>query len=303
MTTEDLLGREELVHPEEFPGALVVDSEAYIYGRTRKPEIRPDRIALEVYREKTVEESFPDVAALKTALLGLVRKTFGKPSMQDLYKLMQRELNKPGFADEDFVEYAKKKNIIVPMIHSTKLVEEKKGTVETGDIDAIGKSDLGICLLLKKPLEAQARGLKPSKAVPFRSFQELGPKMVIDASARILGSASDIWINKFGEPQIKLKKEARLEAEVPDIEALERHLLSQGEKRERLYRVVAEAFNVKQASPEHLVQWAKNQGYSVPTKKSHETRELEFQYLIPWKKIRRIGDVVLLDIPIEKATQ
>ncbi len=183
---------------------------------------------------------------------------------------------------------------------TVKTIEEKKGNVESAEIDAIGKTDMGICILLKKPLEAAQRGLRSAKPVPFRPFHELGPKMVIDSRARIIGYAADIFLNNVGEPQIKLKKQGTVEQEVPDIQALESHLLSQGEKRDRLYKVVADAYHLKQVTPEHLVSWARQQGYQIPTKKAHEKRELEFQYLLPWKAIRKIGDIVLLDGPIER---
>lgn len=300
MTSEEPITR-ETVHPEEFPGAVVVDSEGYIYGKTRKPEIRPDRIVLEVYRERAIDESYPDIPALKNILVSMVKKTFGKPTMQDLYAKMRQESGKAQFSDDEIVEYAKKKGVTIPMIKGTKTVEEKKGAIESPEIDAIGKTDMGICILLKKPLEAAQRGVRSARPVPFRPFHELGPKMVIDARARIIGYAADIFLNSAGEPQIKLKKQGSVEQEVPDIQALENYLLSQGEKRERLYKVVADSLHVKQATAEHLPIWARQQGYNVPMKKASEKRELEFQYLLPWKTIRKIGDVVLLDMPIEKA--
>lgn len=301
MTTKEPLIREETIHPEEFSGALVVDSEGYIYGKTRKPEIRPDRITLEVYGERTVEESYPDMQALKNLLLQTVKKTFGKPTMQDLYAQIAMELGKPQFSDEEILEYAKRRGIPVPMIKGIRTVEERKGTVESAEIDAIGKTDLGICVLLKKPFEAAQRGVKSIKPVPFRPYHELGPKIVIDSRARITGYAADILLNSLGEPQIKLKKQGSVEQDVPDVRALENYLLSKGEKRERLHKVVAAALHLKQVTPEDLVRWAQQQGYQIPMKKAQEKRELEFQYLLPWKIIRRIGDVVLLDTPIERA--
>ncbi len=300
MTTEEQVAQ-ETVHPEEFPGAMVVDSEGYIYGKTRKPEIRPDRIVLEVYKERSVDESYPDITALKSILLSAVRKTFGKPTMQDLYAQIRKETGKSEFTDENLIEYAKRKGIPVPMIKGSKNLEEKKGTVESADIDAIGKTDLGICILLKRPLEAAQRGLKPAKIVPFRPYHELGPKMVVDARAKILGYAADMFLNSLGEPQIKLKKKGAVEQEIPDTQALENFLLSHGEKRDRLYKVVADSFHLKQVTPQHLVTWAQQQGYHIPMKKSLESKELEFQYLLPWKAIRKIGDVVILDSPIETA--
>src|SRR5712692_4519870 len=108
MTFEEPVVR-ETVHPEEFPGALVIDSEGYIYGKTRKPEIRPDRIVLEVYRERTVDESSPDIPALKNQLLSMVKKTFGKPTMQDLYAQIRKETGKAQFSDDEIVEYSKRK--------------------------------------------------------------------------------------------------------------------------------------------------------------------------------------------------
>ena len=300
MSSEEPVIR-ETVHPEEFPGAIVIDSEGYIFGKTRKPEIRPDRIVIEVYRERSVDEAYPDVPALKNILVGMIKKTFGKPTIQDLYAQIRKETGKAQFSDEELVEIAKRKGISIPMIKGSKTLEEKKGAVESADIDAIGKTDLGVCILLKKPFEAAQRGLRSSKPVPFRPFHELGPKMVIDSRARIIGHAADIFLNSVGEPQIKLKKQGTVEQDVPDIQALESYLLSQGEKRERLYKVVASAYNLKQVTPDHLVSWARQQGYQIPTKKAHEKRELEFQYLLPWTTIRKIGDVVLLERPIETA--
>lgn len=300
MTSEEQVAR-ETVHPEEFLGSLVIDSEGYIYGKTRKPEIRPDRIVLEVYRERTVEDSHPDIPALQNILVSMIKKTFGKPTMQDLYAQIRRETTKTQLSDEELLEYAKRKGVSIPMIKGSRIIEEKKGAVESPDIEAIGKTDLGVCILLKKPLEAAQRGLRSAKPVPFRPFHELGPKMIIDSRARIIGHAADIFLNSVGEPQIKLKKQGTVEQEVPDIQALESYLLSQGEKKDRLYKVVADAYHLKQVTPDHLVSWARQQGYQIPTKKAHEKRELEFQYLLPWKAIRKIGDVVLLDGPIEKA--
>src|SRR5712692_9387636 len=133
MTSEEQVAR-GTVHPEEFLGSLVIDSEGYIYGKTRKPEIRPDRIVLEVYRERTVEDSHPDIPALQNILVSMIKKTFGKPTMQDLYAQIRKETTKTQLSDEELLEYAKRKGVSIPMIKGSRIIEEKKGAVESPDI-------------------------------------------------------------------------------------------------------------------------------------------------------------------------
>ncbi|MCP8305145.1 MAG: hypothetical protein H3Z50_06760, partial [archaeon] len=80
------------LRPAELIGALVVDSEGYIYGSVVKIEIKPEGPTFKIKSTKNVKELVPDTDALEQVLIKDLKNKFAVSTVQDLYKYVAKEL-------------------------------------------------------------------------------------------------------------------------------------------------------------------------------------------------------------------
>ncbi|PCN50305.1 hypothetical protein B6U99_05175 [Candidatus Geothermarchaeota archaeon ex4572_27] len=284
-----------LVDEESLVDALVVDSEGYICGRVHGARYEEDEVYIDVY--KYVEQRFtgPDYERLKAELLKTLPWRPWRPrSERELEERVRRELRLPPTApitERELCEYAKLKGLPIP----TKVYEHRDRKVvyslSLKQVETIGVSGLGACVLLKEPIEATRLNIQPSSKVPFKSTEQVKGKLTIDAAGRILGRAQKVLL---GETLIlRVDLEDYVVRKVPDVDLL-------------LSRYYSELRDSGSRRPyvnvEQLVEWARREGVEVPYR---EERRLEKvgELDVRWSDIRKIGDVILLSRRLEELRQ
>jgi hypothetical protein len=190
---------------DQLKDALVVDSAGYICGWVSSFEVKPRKIIVNIYNYETQSEEVLNQKLLLKRLVefeGLFRKSKGlfrrEPTLADVRTVVREALKLPteqAVSAKHLVEYAKMQGLTIPR----KQVEKRK-RVEIRDIvdwqhvSQVGFTDLGKCALLTEPIEAKRRGIRVKKDVPFKDTEYLKGRMVIDAEAKIFGSAVRLLI-------------------------------------------------------------------------------------------------------------
>lgn len=287
---------------EELADGLVVDKEGYICGRIANFNVEPDRIIVNLYGYNTKNIETPDEEALVQRLLELVQKRFlrHESGMEEFYDWVRETLNlsnREPVTLEHLVEYAKTKNIDIPYKTQEIKVKIEKGSIDWSKVDKIVFTDLGKCVLLKEAVEAKNRGIAISDKISYKSTEYLAGRLIIDSEAKIVGSAVKFLIGS--PPGILINIERLVRMEQPDLEALKRTLVpSQFKDLKHLFNRVKKDLRLKNATDEDLPIWAKRNNINVPTKVV-ERREVVMELPVDWNKIAKIGDVVILEEPIE----
>ncbi|MGQ9719241.1 MAG: hypothetical protein ACUVWK_05335 [Nitrososphaerales archaeon] len=280
--------------PVELIGAMVVDSEGYVYGRAAKIEIRPEGPAFKIVSVKTIKESIPDIDALTQGLLEDFKSKYSIFSIQELYKFIAKELKVQSVTENDLMSYAKLKEITIPIKEVSRDVEEEKPSIRLDDIEAMNKSEFGSCILLKTPIEATMRGLEPNKPVLYQDEESLKEKLVIDNVGRILGKVHGIVMGAEGL-RVVVSKESVVKKLVPDMILLKKKLLSENTTRDIVKDMEILGFkNPEELTDEKLVAYAKMRGYEIPSRLESVKAILLYKTSVPWEQLGRIGDVVLL---------
>lgn len=289
--------------PEELVDALIVDSEGYIWGYVDSVTVQKGRPVVKTYEKEVISETVTDLDELKTALLPTVKKILGKPNLDDLYRQIRKEMEVDEVTDEILEEYASKKGIRVPKKKTQKVKRKAKGTVAWKNIACINSTKLGTCMLLEVPKEASRRGVKVKGKVPYRSHEEIEPKSVIDAEGKIVGRVKGLRYNAQG-PNLQLA--CNISIRSIDEGAVVDRILQQDDysmNEDELYEKIADDLDLggkQDVTPEKMVEWAKEKGYSISDEEIMKMREIKHEYIIPWRDIRKIGDVVLLEKTIDE---
>ncbi len=278
-----------LVEEEQVANALVVDSEGYVCGRVLRARYGEDEVYLDVYKVVEQRSVIPDIEKLRQELLKTLPRKLLKPkSFRDLEDRVRRLLNLHPSApvtERELIEYARRSGIPVP----TKVLEHRDKKVvysfSLKQVETIGVSSLGACVVLKEPVEAPA---SLSEKVPFRSTEQVKGKLAIDASGRILGRARKVMLG--ATLVLKVDLEDVVHRYVVDVEALEameggrdlieRALMTLGVDRDQL-------------TPDLLYEWARREGIRLPVRKERRVEKVG-ELDVRWDEIRKIGDVVLL---------
>jgi len=289
--------------PEELVDALVVDSEGYIYGYVDSVTVKEGKFALKVYIKKATTQSVADVEALKTVLLGTVKKMIGKPTMDDLYRKIMKDTGAKAINDDVLIKYATQRNIPVPKKDVPTFAHEEKEIIPWDKIASMDRTDIGVCILLKEPLEADLRGINIQKEIPHRTYHELGAMTVIDSTGKIVGVVAGLKFDVKG-PALQLKKQTQVRQNIVDIAELEGILIARTNMpREKLYDQIRASFNLANVSAvtsEHITSWARSGGYTIPTKEVVQMKDVHYTFTVPWERIKKLGEVILLDKPIEE---
>jgi sporulation protein YlmC with PRC-barrel domain/ribosomal protein L40E len=292
--------------PEELVDALVVDSAGYICGRVDNVTVEKGTAVVKIYETEMESKPATDLSKLETALLSKVKKRIGKPQKEDLYRQIMKEMDVGEVTTETLEKYALRKRISIPKKTVSKSKKTAKGTIAWRNVRCINSTELGTCILLKVPMEAVRRGVKLKKGVPYQAYEELGPKLVVDSEGKIVGNVEGLRFNTKG-PHLHLLRSFAIKREEPDAEKLRENILSQTNMNEReLGEQISENLDLDDMAPvtsENLVYWAREEGYLIPTKKIEDEKKIHLKHVIPWTRIRKIGDVVLLDKSIEEITE
>ncbi|MEM3437615.1 MAG: hypothetical protein QXP55_03650 [Nitrososphaerales archaeon] len=281
--------------PSELIGALVVDSEGYIYGHVVKVDIKPEGPFFKVKSLKSIQEQVPDVEALKQILLRDHKEKYNISNIQELYEFIANELKIQSITENDLVNYAKLKEVRIPMKEASREVEEEKPDIQLIDVEVMNKSDLGSCILLKNPIESTIRGIEPKKSLNYQKEESLRGKLVIDNSAKILGKIHSILISPEGL-SIQVCKEIMVTRLVPDMNRLKKRIFSEKKPKELIKHMEYLGFEQPQdLTDDKILAYAKMRGYEIPTNLTSTKTAFLYKSSVPWHQIKKIGDVVILN--------
>ncbi|RLF16456.1 MAG: hypothetical protein DRJ97_01005 [Thermoprotei archaeon] len=285
-----------MVDEESLANALVVDSEGYVCGRVYRARYEEDEVFIDVYKLVEQRVTGPDYEKLKLELLKTLPWRPWKPrSLKELEDKVRRELRLPSSApvtDKELYEYARLRGLPIP----TRSYEHRDKKVvysfSLKQIETIGVSGLGTCVLLKEPVEALRLNLQPTSRVPFRSTEQVKGKLTIDSAGKILGRAQKVLLGDTLVLRVDL--EDYVVKKVPDVDLLlSRYQTELGGLGERPPKPKL------QVSVEQLVEWARREGMEVPYKEERRVEKVG-ELDVKWSEIKKIGDVILLSKRLEE---
>lgn len=284
-----------LVEEDKVVNALVVDSEGYICGRVLKTRYGEEEVFLDVYRVVEERAVVPDMDRLRQMLLKTLPKRILRPrGLKDLEERVRRDLNLHPLApitDRELLEYAKLKGIPIP----TRVHEHRDKKVvysfSLEQVEAIGTSSLGTCVLLKEAVEAPVQEV--GKRVPFKNTEQVRGKLSIDAAARIIGRASKVLLGTT--LVLKIDLEDVVQRPVVDFSVLE----GMEGASDIINRACASlGLDRSQLTADLLYDWARAEGIRLPIKREHRVEKVG-ELDVRWDELRKIGDVVLLNKRLE----
>ncbi|MGQ9468854.1 MAG: hypothetical protein ACUVTD_03385 [Nitrososphaerales archaeon] len=281
--------------PSELVGTLIVDSEGYVYGHVIRVDIRPEGPVFKIKSLKNVQESVPDIDALKQDLLRDLKEKSSVSNVQELYEFVAKELKIQSVTENDLINYAKLKEVKIHMKEVLREVEEDKPDIYLSDVEAINKSELGSCILVKTPIEATIRGVEPQKTVLYQKEESLRGKLVIDSTGKILGKVHSILMDAEGL-SIQVSKDGIVTKLIPDMNSLKKMVFSEKTLKGLIKDMESLGFEQPQdLTDEKLLAYAKMKGYDIPTRLISSKTVLLYKSSVPWHQIRKIGDVILLN--------
>jgi sporulation protein YlmC with PRC-barrel domain len=288
--------------PEELNNATVTDSEGYILGLVERVSIQPESVLIDVYTEQLVKETQDDIDLLKKNLLSTVRKTFGNPSYDDLYRAIGRELGEPNITDQIIVKYAKSRNLAIPAKESMVTKRVSRGKIPWSLVGQVTRSDEGVYIVLNRPIEAEERKILLREEVPYEELSQIKGKTVLDSEAKHIGQVSGILIDRNGLPQLTLVKRIRETKEEPDISQLEEKIMTERKwNKRKLYTNIRSDLRLpSDPSQGDLLRWAKTKNIPIMTHTVVTYRDVNPTFLVPWTYIRKAGDIILLNKRVEE---
>ena len=282
---------------EEIIDSLVIDSNGFIVGYVKDIIINPpNKVSLRIYKTKEESKIIIDFDALHSLLLQKIKKRFGKKTIKDLYEEIEKEM-KEKVSEQILIKYAEMKSIEIPKKEIIEKIEVDVGEVSWEDIENINESIFGVCILLKKGFFEGKEAI--SYYVPEN---EIVGKMVIDKDARIIGNVADVLysINGLGIKIVQKRVGSNL---IPNIEELKRLLIVTYASEENLAENISSLLKIPKdlaLRDNYVLDFAKRTGVEIPMKEVTLEEEQEYPKIIPWKEIKTIGDVVLLNKSINE---
>ncbi len=273
---------------EELRGALVVDSEALVYGVLGGARFTSDGVFLEVYVEYSVESAAPDY--------------------EKLASILRSRGVEPGEALEDLVAAARSLGLEIPFKKTSRPLRLLKGLVPLGEVELIDSRQVGgpagegkreSVVLLSTPREARYRGLretpKPRSPVPG----ELLGKLVVSKTRGILGRVVEVVIGP-GEPGLRASLTGalpgylnwaallrRIRRERPEaFEALANAIDYHREPRVGLERLEEVKALIEEHAPEYL---GVLEEYIVREEARTGIRD------VAWTSVLKVGDIVVTE--------
>lgn len=287
---------------EQLLKSIVIDAEGRLVGYVGRLVAEPRELGLLVYKARDEKVSVVDSVALRNLLMTFLtrRKFIGKASLEDLKRELKRETGVEEVNDRAMVGYAMKMNLEIPRKEVVQAVEDEIGKVSWSDILSIGETEMGVCILLKKAFFNSQNKFDEDPA--YLPADEVKDKQVIDSAGRILGVAADILYSVEG-PGLKIVKRSLQTSYIPDINALEDTLITTYAYRENLIDIITKTLQANREraiEPDTLLAFARRTGLQIPMKKVVVNEDSENYLVVPWKDIRKMGEVVLLRKNIEE---
>ncbi len=259
---------------EELEGALVVDSEGLIYGRVSKISVEEDGVKLHVSVNVKAEVEEIDLEKLRYLLRDKISEEAG---------------------EEEIVSLARSLGLEIPKKQVRMDLSHEKGIVPIEQIACIAEGDGVRIVVLSTPREANYRGIKERKP-EYADLTGIKGKIVISLSGEVLGEATDVVIS-VGRPGIRVK---RLSAKktinwlrlLRDLKRERRNKALKLESKLDPYKnpkipveeagEVAELLREEEIDPNLLERYIEE-----PEGRSYVD--------VSWEKIKKIGDVVLVE--------
>ncbi len=302
---------ERAYREDELLEATIIDSEGYIYGKVQKIEVQEEKINLVVYESKADSRTTIDVDLLKIELLKDLQLPIGariqglRPT-EILVENIKKELGlKPeqSVTDENYTEYAKRLGVPLPQRKFETERRESKGDVDLGEIKSIQVSVIGTeadqkvvkVILLNDPREATFRNIPVQEKVPYHNTDAIRDKLVLDSNGIALGYVDSVVLFPTG-PGIRVYSSKTSDG--VELRMLREYLDVSGQS--HIARLVARYFKESIIRKEELEDFKRKAGlnFSLPANaiRSRSIKELVMD--VPWNAIHKIGDVIILSLPL-----
>jgi sporulation protein YlmC with PRC-barrel domain len=276
---------------EEMRDSPIINSEGLIEGYVENIILDNGQLSLSVYKLKSSSRKIVDREALEAILLDkTVKKTFGSKTIQDLYKKIR-----PGSDTiklDDLIEYSNLNNIQVPTKELPSSEKEYFPPISWDMITGISKTTQGKCVMLRETNSKE-------EIAPF--IFNVIDKLIIDSAGQIIGVAKEIVFGTDG-PALAVKRRIEVEERSADFESLKDLLMKSYGNEDYMRKTVSEELGYPKdqlATDEMITGWAENKGYQIPLIVKTRIVERPYSAAIPWRNIRRIGDVILLSKKVQ----
>ena len=168
---------------EEIRGAMVVDSEALIYGYVKGLHIVDSDVKLSIYTAFKVNEVAVDIEKLLSLLSGRGLASGDEPL-------------------EALVSMARKEGLDIPYRVAERDVEWLKGFVSLDEIQLIDVKRVSVdefdslvkVILLSTPREASFRGLPVQYSTPTYRVEQVMDKLAVSISRGVLGICKEVVV-------------------------------------------------------------------------------------------------------------
>lgn len=296
---------------DELLDATVIDSEGYIYGKIEKIDVGEKEITLVVYESKPDMKTMVDMDALKLELLKNVRVSFGakiqglKP-MMILVGNLRKELglkSEERLANKHYKEYAKRLGIPIPRRKVETERREPKGEINVKEVKAIKISVIRTekdekvvkLVLLNDAREAKFRKIPIQQKVPYRNTEAIKDKLVLDSDGAALGYVDSVVLYRDG-PGIRVYSPSTTDG--VDLKVLNKYLDLWGKP--HVAKLIRTYFAKDVVTRQELEDFKKKADLTLtlPSESIVSRVVKEFLMDVPWEAIRKIGDVVVLGLPL-----
>jgi sporulation protein YlmC with PRC-barrel domain len=264
----------QFYNEKELKGTLVVDSEGLIYGRVSKISVEEDGIKLHVSVDVRAEVEEIDVEKLRDLLKDKISSEA---------------------EEEEIVSLAKSLGLEIPKKLVRRDLPHEKGVVPIEQIACIAEGDGVRIIVLSTPREANYRGIRERKP-EYADLTGIKGKIVISLSGEVLGEASDVVVSAEG-PGIRVK---RLSAKktinwlrlLRDLRREQRNAALKLETKLDPYK--NPRIPVEEA--DEVAELLKGEGIDPNLLEKYLEEPEGHSYVdVAWEKIKKIGDVVLVE--------
>lgn len=290
MALEEL--SERFYTPEELKGALVVDSEGFIYGLVDRVFFSRDYAALDIVVKTKVGETVVDEAELRTRL---VLKGYEVEDKETL---------------EELVGLAKAAGIEVPRKVADREIKLRKAVLPISEIKWIDEKTINIggeeerlrVVLLKKPREASYRGVRPSPKPLSPVPEDVRGKLVLSNSRGVMGVALEVTVG-FGVPGIRVYTRKGGEKEISWISFITNlKRMGLGELADRMQEI-ADPYKTSRLPYSRMGEIKERlKELNAPSRameileSSVVAGEKKAIYVdIPWSRVKRVSDAIIVD--------
>jgi ribosomal 30S subunit maturation factor RimM len=271
-------------------GAVVVDSEGYIFGNVSKIDISPQGPIFKIKASEKISDVFPDTEKLQKILIEEINQNGEQDdvqitSVEGLHNFIANELDVRSVTEKEIIEFAQQKNIEVPQKEMVKEFEVEREDVNLVEVEAMNKNELGSCILLKISSELDRRKLPKLRMVGYKSEEELLGKLVIDNLGRILGTVYSFMMS-VGGMRIKIAKESKETKLIPDTKSLRKML--KDKKQQKILREMTGSSDVDDLDDHKVISLAKSLDYEIPTNYTSNKTYMVYKTSVPWSHIKKL---------------